>query len=64
MTTLDTMPASVETAGQSMVTLGTFLQWTDSEHPIANGLIKIQKQDTLKRFLVSGCCASNTREHS
>ena len=40
---------------QSMVTLGTQLQWTDSDHQLADGLTKIQKQDTLKRFLASGC---------
>ncbi|OLP81054.1 Copia protein [Symbiodinium microadriaticum] len=40
---------------QSMSTLGTQLQWTDSDHQLADGLTKIQKQDQLKRFLASGC---------
>ena len=39
---------------QSMVSLSTQLQWTDSDHQLADGLTKIQKQDTLKRFLSSG----------
>ena len=39
---------------QSMTMLGTHLQWTDSDHQLADGLTKIQKQDQLKRFLVSG----------
>ncbi|CAE7907904.1 bacA, partial [Symbiodinium necroappetens] len=39
---------------QSMTLLGTQLQWTDSDHQLADGLTKVQKQDTLKRFLSSG----------
>ena len=39
---------------QSMTSLSTYLQWTDSDHQLADGLTKIQKQDTLKRFLATG----------
>ena len=30
---------------------GTLLQWVDSDHQLADGLTKIQKQDVLKKFL-------------
>ena len=33
---------------------GTLLQWVDSDHQLADGLTKIQKQDVLKKFLTSG----------
>ncbi|CAE7259381.1 RE2 [Symbiodinium sp. CCMP2456] len=33
---------------------GTVLQWVDSDHQLADGLTKIQKQDVLKKFLSQG----------
>ena len=33
---------------------GTILQWVDSDHQLADGLTKVQKQDVLKKFLISG----------
>ena len=33
---------------------GTILQWVDSDHQLADGLTKLQKQDVLKKFLVQG----------
>ena len=40
---------------QNMTGQGTCLQWTDSDHQLADGLTKLQKQDCIKKFLVSGC---------
>ena len=33
---------------------GSILQWVDSDHQLADGLTKIQKQDVLKKFMVQG----------
>ncbi|CAE7347134.1 RE1 [Symbiodinium sp. KB8] len=33
---------------------GSILQWVDSDHQLADGLTKLQKQDVLKKFLAQG----------
>ena len=33
---------------------GSILQWVDSDHQLADGLTKLQKQDVLKKFLTQG----------
>ncbi|CAE7201713.1 RE1, partial [Symbiodinium sp. KB8] len=42
---------------QSIAQQVTSLQWTDSDHQLADGLTKLQKQDVIRKFLISGSFA-------
>ena len=44
----------MQALSQHVTEQGSVLQWVDSDHQLADGLTKIQKQDVLKKFLAQG----------